>query len=80
MDAKSDHAQGRVFNETLSEKVPTGIGSSLKEPSHLSIDTQSGATRNGSDSPATATRTPDAQTIEEIARSQHFALRTLPGL
>lgn len=80
MDANPDHDQGRVFNETPSEKLPAGIGFSLKPPSHLSIDTQSGVIRNGSDSPATATRTPDAQTIEEIARSQHFTLRTLPGL
>lgn len=79
--AKSDHAPGRAPNETFSEKFPTGVGSSLaKQSSHLSLDTQSGGLRTGTDSPATAARTPDGPAIEEIARSQHFPLRTLPGM
>lgn len=78
--ARPDHASTRVFDEKLSEKIPAGIGSLTAYANHLSIDTQAAALRHGpSDSPATAARTPDRQTVEETARSQHFVLRTLPG-
>lgn len=84
MDAKSSKqgAPGRVLNGTLSEKVPSGLSSPIVPASsnHLSIDTQAAALRNGAyDSPATASRIPDGQ-IEELVRSQHFTLRTLPRM
>lgn len=78
--SRPDHASARTFDEKLSEKIPIGIGSPKAYTNHLSIDTHPAALRHGpSDSPATAARTPDRQTIEEIARSQHFTIRTLPG-
>jgi hypothetical protein len=77
--SKPDHASGRILNEKLSDKVPTGSCSPNTQTTHLSIDTLS-AVHNGSASPATATRTPEGLTLEEITRSQHFTLRTLPGI
>jgi hypothetical protein len=76
--SKPDHASGRILNEKLSDKVPTGSCSLNKQTTHLSIETLS-VVHNGSASPATATRTPNGQTPEEITQSQHFTLRTLPG-
>ncbi|CAI7674057.1 unnamed protein product [Penicillium manginii] len=82
MDANSSKqgALGRVLSEKLSEKLTSGPSSPIvPAPSnHLSIDTQAAALRNGAyDSPATASRIPNGQ-IEEVVRSQHFTLRTLP--
>lgn len=82
MDPRSykPDAPGRLMNEKLSEKLPSGLSSPNAPVSsnHLSIDTQNTALRNGAyDSPATASRIPDGQ-IEEAVRSQHFTLRTLP--
>ncbi|KAJ5126998.1 hypothetical protein N7448_007777 [Penicillium atrosanguineum] len=74
-----DSGTGRIFNETLSEKVPSGFESSTLHSNHLTVDTQAGALRNAhADSPATAPRTPDRQPHAEPAKSQHFTLRTLP--
>lgn len=80
LSSRPDHASVRIFDEKLSEKIPAGIDSPGTYTNHLSIDTQSATLRNGvSNSPATAARTPDRQAVEEIAQSQHFTLRTLPG-
>jgi hypothetical protein len=84
MDANSSKqgALGRVLSEKLSEKLTSGPSSPIvPAPSnHLSIDTQAAALRNGAyDSPATASRIPNGQ-IEEVVRSQHFTLRTLPRM
>ncbi|KAJ5676971.1 uncharacterized protein N7477_002604 [Penicillium maclennaniae] len=75
-----DSGKGRIFDETLSEKVPSGFGSSNLHSNRLTVNTQAGALRNTPfDSPATAKRTTDGQPHEEPARSQHFSLRTLPA-
>ncbi|KAJ5167006.1 uncharacterized protein N7482_005787 [Penicillium canariense] len=76
--SSSDHAAGRVFHEKLPED-PARISSPATHTSHLNIDTQSRAIRNGSDSPATPARTPDGQTTGETTRSPHVTLRTLPA-
>ncbi|OQE23737.1 hypothetical protein PENSTE_c008G05530 [Penicillium steckii] len=83
MDANSSRpgSSGHAFNEKLSEKIPPGLNSSNAPASsnYLSIDTQTAALRNGAyDSPATASRSVNGQT-EDIIRSQHFTLRTLPA-
>lgn len=78
--SKPDHTPTRIFDEQLSEKISNGIGSPTTYTNHLNIDTQSAALRYGpSESPATAARPPDRQIVEETGRSQHFAIRTLPG-
>lgn len=77
--SKSDHTAERTLNEKLLNKIPTGLFSSNPQTNNLSIDTQSAVHNGSAESPATATRTPDGQTLEEIARYQHFTLRTLPG-
>ncbi|KAJ5826869.1 hypothetical protein N7447_003632 [Penicillium robsamsonii] len=74
MDSSKDSASGRVFSEKLAEKIPTIPESSL--PNQLSIDTHSAVRNKTSDS--TLSRT-DGQTAEEIAYSQHSALRSLPA-
>ncbi|KAF3397823.1 Regulator of phospholipase D SRF1 [Penicillium rolfsii] len=76
--SKPDRASGRILNEKLSDKVPTTPCSPNTQPTHLSVDTLS-AVHNGSALPAPATRTPEGLTPEEIPRSQHFTLRTLPA-
>lgn len=79
-NSKPDHASTRILIEKLSEKTHTGIGSPISHTNHLSVDTLAAALRPGSsDSPATAARTPDRQTVEETVRFQHFTTRTLPG-
>lgn len=84
MDANSSRprSSGHAFNEKLSEKLPSGLNSPNAPVSsnYLSIDTQAVVLRNGAyDSPATASRSVNGQP-EEIVRSQHFTLRTLPGM
>jgi len=79
--SQPDNGTGQVANETLSEKVPSGLDSSTRYSYHLAVDTHAGALRNTpSDSLSTAPRIPDGQLQEELGRSQHFALRTLPGM
>ncbi|KAJ5082474.1 hypothetical protein N7532_011517 [Penicillium argentinense] len=83
MDTQSSKpdAPGRVINEKLSEKVPSGLASPTAptSSSFLSIDTHASALRNGAyESPATTSRNPDGQ-IEGTMRTQHFTLRTLPA-
>lgn len=76
-----DSGTGRIFDETLSEKVPSGLESSNLHANNLTVNTQAGALRNTpSDSPATASRTTDGQPYDEPAKSQHFTLRTLPRM
>lgn len=76
--SQPDNGTGQVANETLPEKVPSGLGSSTQYSYHLTVDTHAGALRNApSDA---APRIPDGQLQEELGRSQHFALRTLPGM
>ncbi|OOQ82504.1 hypothetical protein PEBR_38737 [Penicillium brasilianum] len=77
--SKSDHTAERTLNEKLLNKIPTGLFSSNPQTTNLSIDTQSAVHNGSAESPATATRTPDGQTLEEIARYQHFTLRTFPA-
>lgn len=75
---ENDSATGRIFNERLAEKIPPAIPeTSAPIPGHLIIDTDS-AVRNAGDPPTTPARV-DGQTAEELANSQRFALRTLPG-
>lgn len=76
MDSPRDSAPGRIFGERLAEKIPP-IPESSPLPGPLSVDTES-AVRNKTSDPALA-RT-DGQTTEEIAHSQRFALRSLPGM
>jgi hypothetical protein len=75
---ENDSTAGRIFSERLAEKIPPAIPeTSAPTLGHLSIDTES-AVRNGVDHSITPARI-DGQTAEELAHSQRFALRTLPG-
>lgn len=79
--SRPDHDSARIFDEKLSEKQLAGFGLSNTSTNHLSVDTRPATLRNGaSDSQAIAARTPDRQTVGEFAQSQHFTLRTLPGI
>ncbi|KAJ6013587.1 hypothetical protein N7540_008178 [Penicillium herquei] len=80
MDARSStEAPSRILEEKSSETLPVMNGSTTRNPTHLTIDTNSSALRSStSNTPATATRTPDIHTAE-TAQSQHFTLRTLPA-
>ncbi|OQE40844.1 hypothetical protein PENCOP_c005G01480 [Penicillium coprophilum] len=75
MDSSRDGATGRVFGEKLADKIPT-IPESSPLPGQLSVDTHSAVRNKTSDS--TLSRS-DGQTAEEIAHSQHSALRSLPA-
>ncbi|KAJ5578274.1 uncharacterized protein N7459_007238 [Penicillium hispanicum] len=78
--SKPDDASGRILTEKSSEDIPAAPGSLSSHQHRLGLDTHSRALRNDtSDSSAIAPRTPERQTVEEIAPSQHFTLRTLPA-
>lgn len=82
MDVHSSKAEapGHIFNEKMSETIPASNGTSNMDSSHLTIDTHgSNHRRSTSNSPATATHTPNTQTAEELARFQNADLRALPG-
>ena len=81
--SSSDDAPGHDFPEKLSEKVAAGLGppNSWNTPTdRLSIDTHPVPHNGLSTSPGSATPAPNGQAIEEITQSQHFTLRTLPGV
>ncbi|KAJ5752864.1 hypothetical protein N7520_009781 [Penicillium odoratum] len=76
----SAEAAGHIFNEKLPESTLAGTGSSNTTPTHLTIDTYTSNLRSStSNSPATATHTPNTQNTGELARFQNPNLRTLPA-
>ncbi|KAJ5097174.1 hypothetical protein N7456_007895 [Penicillium angulare] len=82
MEAQSSKAEAPsgVFNEKLPEGIPVATDFSNTNQTHLSIDTHAGGLRSSiSNSPATATRTPDTQTVDEINRYRSSPARTLPA-
>ncbi|KAJ5554014.1 hypothetical protein N7513_003973 [Penicillium frequentans] len=81
MDVHSSKAEapGHIFNEKMSETMPASNGTSNMDSTHLTIDTHGSHPRSStSNSPATATHTPNPQTAEELARFQNADMRTLP--
>ncbi|KAJ5937993.1 hypothetical protein N7454_004335 [Penicillium verhagenii] len=82
MDAHGPKADNpsQIFNEKLPENVPEVTTSSTADPKHLNIDTRASYLRTStSNSPATATHTPNTQLSEELARFQNNNLRALPA-
>lgn len=78
MDSPKDSAAARIFGEKLADKIPAPIPeTSVIPPGQLSVDT--GAAVRNSSSPSPGLARTRSQRTEELAYSQRFALRTVPG-
>ncbi|KAJ5682464.1 hypothetical protein N7462_005629 [Penicillium macrosclerotiorum] len=86
--SKAGHASARIANETSNERVNESVPDKIlpdtdlatTNATHLSINTQPSILRTGgSDFPVTTPRIPEGRMMDDVTRSQHFTLRTLPA-